>query len=277
MKFGDFEIETFVEQRFKLDGGSMFGIVPRSIWQKLVTPDENNLIDFVSNVFVLKAHGKNFIFDCGLGDNLTDREKKVYGTTGESHISDGLQKIGLTEDDINFVLLTHLHTDHSGGAVIQVDDTYLPRFKNAKYIVSEMEYDFAMKPNERTAAAYKPERFQALRDSGQLKLIDGDVELFQGINLIHTGGHTPGHYAIEMESQGEKVFYYADIFMAATHLPVTFVSSSDLFPLDTMAVKRKKLPEIIENNVTMAFDHDTKTPFAKVKADGKRFAVEKVS
>lgn len=277
MKFGDFEIETFVEQKMKLDGGSMFGIIPRSIWKKLVTPDENNLIDMVNNLFVLKAHGKNFIFDTGLGDNLTEREKKIYGTNGESKIAYGLQSIGLSENDIDFVILTHLHTDHAGGAVVSDGSNYVPRFKNATYVISEKEFDVATHPNERTSSVYIPERYYAIKDANQLQLIDGNYDLFPGIRLVHSGGHTEGHFVIEMESGGQKVFYYADIFMDHHHLPIPFNSASDIHPLDTMKMKRKKLPEIIEDNVIMAFDHDKDYQFAKVKADGKRFVVEHVN
>ncbi len=276
MKFGDFEIKTFVEHNFKLDGGSMFGVIPRTMWQKLAKPDENNLIEMVCNLFVLKAHGKIFIFDTGLGDTLTDIEKKIYGTVGESTMTEGLQSIGLTEDDIDYVILTHLHTDHAGGAVKLDDEKFVPRFKNATYVVSQTEFEVATHPNERTSAVYIPDRYYAIKDAGQLQLIDGNYELFPGINLVHTGGHTAGHFAIEMESDGQKVFYYADIFMAATHLPLAFNSASDLYPLDTMEIKRKKLPEILNDNVIMAFDHDKNNPFAKVKADGKRFNIEKV-
>ncbi len=276
MKFGNFEIETFVEHKFKLDGGSMFGVIPRTMWQKLVKPDENNLIEMAINLFVLKAHGKNFIFDIGLGDTLTDREKKIYGTVGESTMSEGLRSVGLTEDDIDYVIMTHLHTDHAGGAVKLENDKFVPRFKNATYVVSQKEFDDATHPNERTSAVYVPERYYALKDTGQLQLIDGNYEFMPGINFVHTGGHTAGHFGIEMESDGQKVFYYADIFMSSLHMAVPFIPATDLFPLDSMEIKRKKLPEIIEDNVIMAFDHDMDIPFARVKADGKRLKIEKV-
>ncbi len=172
MKFGEFEIETFVEHKFKLDGGSMFGVIPRTMWQKLIKPDENNLIDMAINLFVLKAHRKNFIFDIGLGDTLTDREKKIYGTIGESTMNEGLHSVGLTEDDIDFVIMTHLHTDHAGGAVKLENDKFVPRFKNATYITSQKEFDDATHPNERTSAVYVPERYYALKDAGQLQLIE---------------------------------------------------------------------------------------------------------
>ncbi len=270
MKFGKFEIDTFVEQEFRLDGGSMFGVIPRSMWQKLIPPDENNLIPMRTNLFVLTAHGKKMIFDTGLGDSLSKRERRIYGTDGLSSMESGLASLGLSVASIDYVILTHLHTDHAGGAVRLDGDQFVPRFPNATIIADKTEWEIATNPNERTAAVYIPERYQALKDSGRLELIDGNTELFTGIRAAHTGGHTEGHFGLEMESDRQKVFYYADIFCTAAHMRVPFVPATDLFPLETMEVKRKVLPEIMADNVVVAFDHDMTMPFARVsEVDGK--------
>ena len=274
MKFGQFEIHSFVEQRFRLDGGAMFGVIPKIIWQRMIPADENNLIPMVTNLFVLKAHGKNIIFDIGLGDTLTDREKKIYGADGASHLHDGLQALGLSEDDIDYVVLTHLHTDHAGGAVKMVDGKYVPRFPKARYVVGKQEWEMALSPDERTSAVYVPERLRPLEESGQVDLINSDTELLPGIKTVFTGGHTPGHYALEIESEGTSVFYYADIFCTAAHLGVAYVPATDLYPLDTMEIKRKTLPRIVDRDVVMAFDHDVNTPLARVVKDGKRFVAK---
>lgn len=276
MRFGDFEINTFVEQRFKLDGGSMFGVIPRSLWGKMIPPDENNLIDMHTNLFVLKAHGKSFIFDTGLGDTLSDREKKVYTAQGVSDMENGLKGLGLTPDDIDYVVLTHLHTDHSGGSVKIDEGRFVPRFGRASYVASKDEWKSAMNPNERTSAVYVPDRYRALEDSGRLELIDGNTELMPGVRAVFTGGHTKGHFALEMESGGKKVYYYADIFCTSHHMPVAYVPAVDLYPDETMAIKRDKLPEIIGDGVVMAFDHDINMPFGRVRQDGRRLVVDKV-
>jgi len=275
MLFGEFEINTFVEQRFKLDGGSMFGVIPRSMWQKMLPPDDNNLIDMNTNLFVLKAHGKNMIFDVGLGDTLSEREKKIYSAPGVSNLPEGLAGLGLTADDIDYVLLTHLHTDHAGGAVMFEGETFVPRFKNATYISSRQEWRSALNPDERTSAVYLPDRYHALQDAGQVELIDADTELFPGIRAVFTGGHTEGHYALEMESGGSKVFYYADIFCTSHHMPVAYIPAVDLFPGQSMEVKRAKLPEIIGDGVIMAFDHDIHLPFGVARQDGRKILVSK--
>ncbi len=270
MKFGRFEIQTFVEQKFRLDGGTMFGVIPKSIWQRLIPPDENNLIPMVTNLFVLKAHDRNIIFDAGLGDTLSDREKKIYGTEGVSYMDEGLKTCGLTADDIDYVVLTHLHTDHCAGAVKLLDDQYTARFPKARHVVGQREWDLAMTPDERTSAVYVPDRLKPLSDAGLVDFIDSDTEILPGIRAVFTGGHTASHFALEIESEGEKVFYYADIFCTSAHMGVAYVPATDLYPTDTMEIKRRTLPLIIDQDVIMAFDHDTSAPLARIVSDGKR-------
>ncbi|MFZ5981339.1 MAG: MBL fold metallo-hydrolase [Candidatus Zixiibacteriota bacterium] len=251
----------------------MFGVVPKTIWQRLIPADENNLIPMVTNLFVLKAHGKTMIFDCGLGDTLTDREKKVYGTTGASRLESSLAELGLKTGDIDGVILTHLHTDHAGGAVKKDNGGFAPRFQNARYIINRREWEQAINPDERTKAVYIPERLTVLERAGQVDFIDGNTELFPGIRAVMTGGHTASHFALEMESDGTAVFYYADIYCTSHHMKTAYVPATDLYPLQTMDIKRRVLPRIVNRDVIMAFDHDVVYPLARIKErDGKIFA-----
>ncbi len=247
----------------------MFGVIPKTMWQKLLPADENNLIPMVTNLFVLRANSRTLLFDAGLGDSLTEREERIYGTVGQSRMNEGLAEAGVTPDDIDAVILTHLHTDHCAGAVRSEGDRFVPRFPNATVIASRREWQAAMEPNERTAAVYIPERLQAIDDSGRLELIDTDTELFPGVRAVHTGGHSDGHLGLEIESGGQKVWYHADIYPTSAHLRTAYIPATDLYPLDTMAVKRALLPRIIGEQVVLAFDHDTRMPLARITMDGK--------
>ena len=273
MKFGQFEISTFVESTFRLDGGTMFGVIPKTMWNRLLPADDNNLIPMVVNLFVLRAHGKNMIFDLGLGDTLSEREKKIYGTDGVSSLDRGLASLGLNADQIDYVILTHLHTDHCGGAVKLVDGHYIPRFPNAKYIIEKKEWNAAIAPDERTSAVYIPERLHPLNEAGQVQFIEGTTELFPGIKAVFTGGHSVGHYGLEMESEGRQVWYYADIFPMTPHIKLPFIPATDVFPLSSMEAKRKALPRLINTDVILTFDHDTSITFGQVKETGGKLSV----
>lgn len=276
MKFGSFEIIPFVEQRFKLDGGSMFGVIPKKIWGKLLPSDENNLIPMQANLFLLKANGKNILLDTGLGDVISERERKIYAATGETNIETGLKQLGYSREDIDIVFLTHLHTDHSGGAVVETESGLKPRFPKATHIVQQDEWEDAINPDERTAAVYIPERLKVLESAGLLEFINGDKELLPGIKAVKTGGHTRGHQAIEAISDGTTVVYYADIVPSEHHIRVPFVPSTDLFPLDTMKVKRELLKRLLSENIIIAFDHDVEISLGRVSEKNHKTIVDKV-
>ncbi len=277
MHIGQFEIHTFVEHRFKLDGGTMFGVIPRSLWQKMIPPDENNLINMNINLFVLKAHGKVLIFDIGLGDTLSEREKRIYSPIDGSHLEDGLSELGLSPDDVDYVIMTHLHTDHSAGAVrFSENGGFEPRFPNATYIASRQEWEAATHPDERTSAVYIPARYLAIEEMAKYRLIEEDTEILPGIIAVFTGGHSRGHFALEIESEGHRLYYYADIFCTTHHISVPYIPATDIDPMTSMEIKRRKLPEVVDNDVILAFGHDTEVPLGRVRMEGKKFVVEEV-
>ncbi len=273
-RFGDFTIYHLVEQRFKLDGGAMFGVIPKKIWGKMIDADDDNLIPMITNLFVVDSGDKRILCDTGLGDLLSDREKKIYATEGKSNIEKGLEEIGFSSEDIDIVFLSHLHTDHSGGAVIEKNGKVIPRFENARYLVQKEEWHDAMNPDERTAAVYISERLKPIEESGQLELLDGDCDYLPGVRIVKTGGHTPGHMGIEFFSIDIAIVYYADIIPSSHHFKVPYVPSTDLLPLDTMKVKRKLTKRALSGEIAIAFDHDIEIPIGKAREEGVKTIIE---
>lgn len=278
-RFGDFTMHHFIERRFQLDGGSMFGVIPKKIWSKMAHSDSDNLIDIQTNLYLVNTGDKKILCDTGLGTTLSEREQKIYSTQGESKIESGLAEIGFAPDEIDYVILTHLHTDHAGGAVKQSNEdreTLVPRFKNARYIVQKEEWDDAMNPNERTSAVYIPKRLLPLQQAGQLDLVDGDIELLRGVKLVKTGGHTAGHMGVEFSSGGETVVYYADIIPSSHHFKVPYVAAVDLYPLETMKVKRSLNKRAKAGEIKIAFDHDIQIYIGSASEEGTRTVIKSV-
>jgi len=276
-RFGDFTVRHFIERKFKLDGGTMFGVVPKKIWGNLVPVDDDNMVPMQTNLFVVDTGKHKLLCDTGLGTLLSKKETKIYAAFEESAIETGLNDLGMATADIDYVLLSHLHTDHAGGAVAERDGVMVPRFEKAQYVVQKDEWNDAMNPDERTTAVYKVEMLKVIEKAGQLKPVDGDVELIPGVKLIKTGGHTAGHQGMEFTSGGKTLVYYADIIPFSHHFKVPYVASVDLYPRETMKVKRKLTRRALDEGLAIAFDHDTEIPIGIAREEGLRTVIEPVS
>jgi glyoxylase-like metal-dependent hydrolase (beta-lactamase superfamily II) len=271
---GQFEVYSFVENRMHLDGGAMFGLIPKKMWTREQGCDENNLVPLDLNLLLIKAHGKSFLVDTGCGDVGTEKEQKIYGLHTHTQLEQKIAVCGLSPDAVDFVIFSHLHYDHSGGGLKRDPDGRIrTRFPNARYIVNRIEWEDANHPNERTTAAYIPPYIAAYRESGQVDVVEGTMELYSGITLRHTGGHTAGHQAVIIASDGKAIGYYADIFPTATHLKTAWVAAVDTHPLDSLKVKKTILKACVDNSICLAFDHDTNIKIGRVSEDNGRFSV----
>ena len=274
MKFGDFEILSIVENSFKIDGGAMFGVVPKIIWQKVYPPDQNNMVKLDINLLLIKADGENILIDAGIGDGLSERQQKMFGVERSSHLEKGLARQNLSPEDIDLVLLTHLHADHAGGVIkLDKDGRKSPRFPNARHVVQIKEWEEAMHPDERTSATYFTSSLKILEEKKLLELIDGEDEAATGIKLINTGGHTPGHQAVLIEDGENKILWAGDIIPSTHHLRIPYVASVDLVPRETMEQKKRFLRMCSEDGWILAFDHDLKVKMGKIEEKDGVFKV----
>ena len=277
MKFGNFEIFSILENSFKIDGGAMFGVVPKTIWEKLAPPDEKNRVKLDLNLLLLRSEGENILIDAGMGNALSEKHKKIYGIEKPSNLEGKLSELDLTPEDIDLVILTHLHADHAGG-VVKLDNSgrKIPRFPNARHIVQIKEWNDAMSPDERTSATYFPENLKLLRDFNLLELVDGEDEVAKGIKVVPTGGHTHGHQAVLIEDREGKILCAGDIIPSTSHLKIPYVASVDLFPLETMAQKKFFLDMCINDGWLLAFDHDVSIKLGKLEKSGMEIKANKV-
>lgn len=279
MKLGAFDIHPVTDGRFRLDGGAMFGVVPRVLWKQCCPADERNRIQLALTCLLIRAHGKTVLVDTGLGNKWDEKARDIYAIERVTPLADSLKALGVRPDDIDLVVNTHLHFDHAGGNTIGREDGRLvPAFPKATYLVQRGEYDDAVSANERTRASYRPDNIAPIAQDHRWELLDGDTELLPGLSLIVTQGHTAHHQAVKIESEGQVAFYPADLIPTAAHLPLPYIMGYDLYPLQTLESKRTILEQASEEHWLLVFEHDPRVPMGYVgkNAEGK-YLLEPVS
>lgn len=277
IRLGDIDIVTVSDGFFYLDGGAMFGVVPKTFWEKKAPPDERNRIRMAMRCVLLRG-ARTMLIDAGSGDKMTPRQAEIYRFEREFNLEHSLMAAGVSPAAIDIVLATHLHFDHAGGFTERAPDgSVRPRFPRAQYIVRRGEFEDAMSPNERTKGSYFLENYKPLADHHVLQLVDDDVSIVPGVRVRRTGGHTMHHQMVVIESAGKTAVFAADLLPTAAHLPEVWVMGYDLFPLETLNFKRAFLREAIEREYLILFEHDPDIAAGYIREqDGKRY-VEKVA
>jgi len=286
LKLGKFDLIPISDGSFCLDGGTMFGVVPRVLWEKIYTPDELNRIEIPLNCLLIKTPDANILVDTGIGNKLDEKFRELYSVKQPPDIESGLANLGLKPEDIDFVVNTHLHFDHCGWNTIfksessatdcsgrpwSANKEILPTFPCAKYIIQKQEWSDATHPNERTRASYFKENFIPLENSGQLILVEGENEIQPGVKVINTIGHTKGHQSVMIESEGKKAIFWGDFMPTSAHIRIPYLTSFDLYPLELIELKKKFLKQAAAENWLLIFEHDPKVVFAHIKEeDGKQ-------
>lgn len=277
MKLGAIDIHPVTDGRFRLDGGAMFGVVPKVLWEKCCPADELNRIQLALNCLLIRAHGKNILVDTGLGNKLDAKLQDMFAVDRTPPLYDSLKEHRLAAEDIHMVINTHLHFDHAGGNTVQDNGRgTVPAFPKAKYFVQQGEYEDAVLPNERTKASYRQENFAPIAHGHQWEFLEGDTELLAGLSVMVTHGHTAHHQAVKIESEGKVALYLGDLIPTVSHLPLPYIMGYDLYPLQTLETKRKVLDRAFQENWLLVFEHDPKVQMGYVKKDveGKYYLEE---
>lgn len=258
MKFGDFEIFIVSDGILGLDGGAMFGVVPKPLWEKLIPADDKNRITLGMNCLLIKTPEKNILVDTGAGDKEKDKFQNIYKINRNGGLFSSLKEIDLKPGDIDIVINSHLHFDHAGGNTIQTGgNNYKPAFPEATYFIQKGEWQEGISPNERNQASYFNYNMKPLEKAGQLELIEGEVEITEGVRTLVTPGHTGHHQCIVVESNGQTACFMADLVPTSAHLKLPYIMSYDLFPMKTLQTRKQLYPRIIEENWLMIFEHGT--------------------
>jgi len=276
MKLGAFDIQPVTDGRFKLDGGAMFGVVPKVIWETCCQADEQNRIQLGLNCLLIRARGKNILVDTGLGDKEDAQFRDMFAVERIPTLRDSLKTYGLQPEDIHMVINTHLHFDHAGGNTVRENGSVVSTFPRAKYFVQGGEYEDAARANERTRASYRRENFTPIAHVDQWEFLDGDLELLPGVSVMITEGHTRRHQSIKIESEGQIAFYLGDLIPTVSHLPLPYIMGYDLYPLQTLETKRWVLNRAFEENWLLVFEHDPRVLMGRVRKDveGKYYLEE---
>jgi glyoxylase-like metal-dependent hydrolase (beta-lactamase superfamily II) len=277
---GKLRVHTIQAGGQKLDGGAMFGVVPKPLWERRIPADERNRIQLGMRCLVIEHESTVVVVDTGAGTKETAKFLDIYGienggANGRTLLEDGLALLGVRPEDVGIVIDTHLHFDHAGGNTF-VEDGREPTltFPNARYVVQRGEYVYATHTNERTAGSYFPHNFAPVVARDRFDFVDGEREIVHGIRVIPTPGHTPFHQSVLIESAGECAFYPADLVPTSSHLPLAWIMGYDVEPLVTLETKRAMLTRAARDGWLVIFEHDATVASARVKVDGKGFAVE---
>jgi glyoxylase-like metal-dependent hydrolase (beta-lactamase superfamily II) len=243
---------------FKLDGGAMFGVVPKSMWQKLNPPDENNLCTWAMRCLLIEDGNRLILVDTGMGNKQDAKFMSHYYLHGDDTLDNSLNKNGFSRDDITDVFLTHLHFDHCGGAIIRDGEKLIPAFKNATYWSNERHWNWAVYPNDREKASFLKENILPIKESGQLKFVDikEGISFSDHINIRFVYGHTDAMMLPQIQYKGKIIVYMADLLPSIAHIPLPYIMAYDMIPLQTLKEKKAFLEEAVQNNYILYFEHD---------------------
>jgi glyoxylase-like metal-dependent hydrolase (beta-lactamase superfamily II) len=270
MHFGDIEVRYLDGGNFWLDGGAMFGVVPKVVWDKKSSPDERNRIRLRANSLLVRAHGKTIVIETGNGTKWDPKQRAIYNVQEGDPLVDSLAEHGVQRVEVDLVINTHLHFDHAGGNTRIENGRAVPTFPRARYVLQRGELTHASAPTERDRASYFPENFQPVTEAGLWNLVEGNTEILPGISVAGIPGHNANIQAVILSGGGKTLAFVADLLPTRHHIPLPWIMAYDLYPLQTLETKRKWLPRMAKENWIVVFGHDPDVAGATLhERDGK--------
>lgn len=262
---------------FKLDGGAMFGVVPKVLWSKHQEPDENNLVTWAMRCLLIEKGDKLILIDTGMGNKQDEKFFKHYYPSGEDTLLGSIEKAGFKAEDVTDVVLTHLHFDHCGGAVTKTNNGDLvPTFPNATYWSEQNHWNWAIKPNDREKASFLKENFVPLQDAGVLKFVNEETEIIPELSFALAHGHTESMLIPYIQYEGKTIVYMADLLPSPSHVSMPWVMGYDIRPLDTLREKEAFFEDAVAKNYILFYEHDSKVQAGTIKMTEKGYRADRV-
>lgn len=270
-RLGELELISLYDGYLRLDAGAMFGVVPWTMWSKVVATDDRHRMTLAMRPLLVRGV-RTMLIDAGLGDKEDPKFADIYGLDRAKHLDHALAEAGVSPEEIDIVLATHLHFDHAGGFTVRDGlGRVRPRFPRARYVVRRGEWEDATHPHERNRASYLAHNFVPLADAGVLALVDEDQTIMPGVRVQRTPGHTAHHQSVWIESGGQQAIFLGDAMPTTAHLPDAWIMGYDLYPMDTLATRKALVPRLIEREVLAFFEHDPAVAAGYIHdAGGKR-------
>ena len=256
LNIGSIEIAWLDGGSFHVDGGTMFGPVPKLVWERKIPPASDNDIFLVASPILVRTGLNNVVIDTGIGNKLTEKQAKIHGIRDNWALPESLKEMGLSREEIDTVILTHCDYDHAGGILSEKDGELVSTFPDARIVMQRTEWEDVNHPNRRSAHTFWEINFRGLADSGKLDLVDGEIEVVPGVSVRHTGGHNRGHQVVRIESGGETAYHLGDLLPSHAHFNPLWVMSYDNYPMDVIEQKEKLEKEAMNENALFLFYHD---------------------
>jgi glyoxylase-like metal-dependent hydrolase (beta-lactamase superfamily II) len=276
LRLGALELVPLSDGFFGLDGGAMFGVVPKPLWERRAPADARNRIRLGLRPLLVRAGSQQILIDAGIGDKMGPKDADIYAVDRRRHLEHALAGAGTSATEIHMVIASHLHFDHVGGLTVRERDTLRPRFPRARHLVRRGEWEDATHTHERNRASYLAENFVPLDEAGLVEFIEEDGELVAGIRATRTGGHTAHHQIIRLTSGGRTAVFAADLIPTTAHVDLPWIMGYDLYPMETLAYKRRFLREAIDGEYVIFFEHDPRMSAGIIRQQGNRMVVEPV-